>query len=307
MQHYNQILFTKEFGIKFGAPEDDVIEEYSKENYTLDLHPKNSIFYELMYDNVDKFSKLVSRENVNKKVDSPFYPNRYNLLELCCFHGSPKCFKYLRTKFNMEITDNCIYYSFLSGSTYIANECMKVFTPNATCMRYAILAHNVELTTFLNKNYHVPYDPYSSAEFNDYVTLCLYIEETNYYNIPFIHSFEFGNPKLIDFLFSKVTNINAKDVIGVTALHTCADCNNKEMLKLIISKGANLNARDRYKETPLTMAVRNSYYEIIEILVKNGADINIKDCYTNLPVLRDVVRTGNSTNKDTCLLHVAVM
>ena len=46
------------------------------------------------------------------------------LLEWCCKYGAVKCFKYLITEFNLEITSRCLQLSFLGGNADIG--CPKV-------------------------------------------------------------------------------------------------------------------------------------------------------------------------------------
>ena len=63
-----------------------------------------------MYNNLEKFISFTEREGFNEDqaLENELYPyefmvGRYSLLELCCYHGSVDCFKFLRTKFNSKM------------------------------------------------------------------------------------------------------------------------------------------------------------------------------------------------------------
>ncbi|EAY14094.1 hypothetical protein TVAG_351420 [Trichomonas vaginalis G3] len=71
-----------------------------------------------MEDDLEKFIPFSESDEFDKdqKLKSYLYPysdKGYSLLELCCYHGAVYCFKLLRTKFNSEITQKCLKFSFL--------------------------------------------------------------------------------------------------------------------------------------------------------------------------------------------------
>ncbi|EAX87679.1 hypothetical protein TVAG_231460 [Trichomonas vaginalis G3] len=75
----------------------------------------------IAFTEIDRFDK-------DQILKSRLYPNpkeEFSFLELCCYHGAVDCFKLLRTKFNLEITQKCLELSFLRGNSEIMSECLK--------------------------------------------------------------------------------------------------------------------------------------------------------------------------------------
>ncbi|EAX99287.1 hypothetical protein TVAG_113030 [Trichomonas vaginalis G3] len=138
--HLNQVnkiskvfnyLFYKEYNIVLNENGRNIFNDFEDAHYSSDIHEQNTIHRSIMDD--DKISLIIFTEregfDKNQKLKSELYPysnEGISLLELCCYHGSVDCFKILRTKFQSEITPNCLRYSFLSGNQDIMNECLKV-------------------------------------------------------------------------------------------------------------------------------------------------------------------------------------
>lgn len=86
-----------------------------------------------------------------------------------------------------------------------------------------------------------------------------------------------GNLELAKFLISKGADVNAKDVLGLSALGSSALCGNVEITKLLIDNGADVNIQDSQSVTPLMNAqfvIKEKQQEAIEIakiLIENGA------------------------------------
>ncbi|EAY01923.1 hypothetical protein TVAG_068900 [Trichomonas vaginalis G3] len=113
-----------------------------------------------MYDDKEKFIYFTESNGFFKDqaFESDLYPCSglgYSLLDLCCYHGAVGCFKLLRTKFNSEITQQCLELSFLGGNQEIMSECLKYQTPDEKCMEYAIISHNIDFVTFLMNEYNI--------------------------------------------------------------------------------------------------------------------------------------------------------
>ncbi|EAY07749.1 hypothetical protein TVAG_118300 [Trichomonas vaginalis G3] len=111
-----------------------------------------------MDNNKERFIQFIERDKFdkNQKHYNILYPNTYSgysLLELCCYHGSVDCFKLLRTKFNSDITQTYLRFSFLGRNQEIMSECLKYQTTNKECMKYAIISHNIDFVTFLMNEY----------------------------------------------------------------------------------------------------------------------------------------------------------
>ncbi|EAY22708.1 hypothetical protein TVAG_476370 [Trichomonas vaginalis G3] len=115
IRHISKFIFYKEYGIKL-----DKSDDYEKINIAYyDIHSENTIYRAIMYNDKEKFITFTESEEFNKNqilccINYPLgsMPG-YSLLELCCYHGAVDCFKLLRTKFNSEITETCLIFSFL--------------------------------------------------------------------------------------------------------------------------------------------------------------------------------------------------
>ncbi|EAY17357.1 hypothetical protein TVAG_319520 [Trichomonas vaginalis G3] len=125
------VMFYKEYGIKLDSSHD--FEKFDFEN--LDIHTEDTIYRAIMNNDKEKFIFLSEKDEFdeNQRLKSSLYPltsEGYSLLELCCYHGAVDCFKLLRTKFNSEITQICLQFSFLGGNPEIMSECLKYQEPN---------------------------------------------------------------------------------------------------------------------------------------------------------------------------------
>ena len=73
------------------------------------------------------------------------------------------------------------------------------------------------------------------------------------------------------------TDVNAKDVVGMTPLHRATYQGYKEIAELLIAKGADVNAKDEGGKTSLHFATGYGRNEIVELLIAKGADVNAKN------------------------------
>ena len=107
-------LFYKEYGINLNKSAD--VKKYNFDN--LDILTENTVYRAIMHNDLENFVAFTERDEFDKDQTLPcdLYPSSYiafSLLELCCYHGAVNCFKFLRTKFNSEITRKCLQFSFL--------------------------------------------------------------------------------------------------------------------------------------------------------------------------------------------------
>jgi ankyrin repeat protein len=70
------------------------------------------------------------------------------------------------------------------------------------------------------------------------------------------------------------TDVNAKDVVGMTPLHRATYQGYKEIAELLIAKGADVNAKNNSGWTPLHEAAYKGHMEIVELLITKGADVH---------------------------------
>ncbi|KAI5492167.1 spectrin binding [Trichomonas vaginalis G3] len=289
--HLNQVnkinkvfnyLFYKEYNIVLNEKAKKRFNEFEHSHYSSDIHDQNTIYRSIMDD--DKISLIFFTEreefDKNQKLKSKLYPYSYegiSLLELCCYHGSADCFKFLITKFQSEITPDCLRFSFLSGNQDIMNECLKVQKPDDVCMKYAIISHNIDFVTFLMNEHNIEIDLKLCSIYNNLQSFLVYLDQTNDINACFVYSPNFHLSSLLEYFISNGADINAKGKYGCTPLHYAARYNSKETAEIFISNGADINAKGKYGCTPLHWAARDNSKETAEILISNGADINAKD------------------------------
>ncbi|EAX95817.1 ankyrin repeat protein, putative [Trichomonas vaginalis G3] len=232
----------------------------------------------------DKISLITFTEregfDKNQELKSKLYPysdEGLSLLELCCYHGSVDCFKFLITKFQSIITSECLIYSFLGGNPNIMNECLKVIIPDNLCMKYAIISHNIDFVTFLMNEHNIKINLELCSQYNNLQSFLVYLDQTNDINKCFVYSPNFHLSSLLEYLISNGADINAKNKDGCTSLHYAARNNNKETAEILISNGADINAKNKDGCTSLHYAARLNNKETAEILISNGADINAKN------------------------------
>ena len=92
-------------------------------------------------------------------------------------------------------------------------------------------------------------------------------------------------------LLQASTDVNARQVDGMTALHWAAYHDDSALVGRLVEAGADVHAENRYGVTPLSLAAENANVAMVERLLEAGADPN-----TTLPggetVLMTAARTG---------------
>ena len=95
----------------------------------------------------------------------------------------------------------------------------------------------------------------------------------------------------VDGLLQASTDVNARQVDGMTALHWAAYHDDADLVGRLVAAGADVHAENRYGVTALSLAAENANVEMVERLLAAGADPN-----TTLPggetVLMTAARTG---------------
>ncbi|EAX97972.1 hypothetical protein TVAG_017440 [Trichomonas vaginalis G3] len=275
-----QYFLFKEYGVIVDRNKEDYIKQLILDkNYELDLHENGSIFNIIMHDDKEKFIYVINGErfNAHQVLVNDFYPKeKIDLLELCSYHGAVDCFKILRTKFKLPITQNCLRFSFLSGVLDIVSECLKFQKVDKECMKYAIISHNIDFVGYLmdQANYFINLD--LCFDFNNLSAFFVYLDKTNDVNIGLIYAVNFNLYSIIDVLVSHGASLDTKDDDDVTLLHRAATWNSKETAQLLISHGADVNAKMKNGETPLHFAAKKNSIETLKLLIENGANVNMK-------------------------------
>ncbi|EAY19831.1 hypothetical protein TVAG_178750 [Trichomonas vaginalis G3] len=286
-------LFEKEYGFRL-----DTYNPYRFEvNENIDIHSENTIYRAIMYDDKERFIYFTESDRFDKdqKLKSSLYPNYggHSLLELCCYHGAVDCFKLLRTKFNSEITQKCLEYSFLGGNPEIMSECLKYQKPNIDCMICAIISHNIDFVTFLMNEYNINIYVDCCIKYKNLESFLVYLDQTDSIKRCFDYSVMFNIPSLCEYFLSLGVDINQKN--GSTALHITAQYNFTEVAEFLLLHGANINEEDYSGKTPLRIAAHNNCREVAEILLSYGANINEKDCFGETPLIHAVLYNCKET------------
>ncbi|EAX95927.1 hypothetical protein TVAG_360880 [Trichomonas vaginalis G3] len=288
-------LFYKEYGIKLNNSDN-----FEKYNFgKLDIHSEDTIYRAIMYNDKERFILSTERDDFdkNQKLKSDLYPYShvgYSLLELCCYHGAVDCFKLLRTKFNSEITQECLQFSFLGGNPEIISECLKYQTPDRFCMEYAIISRNIDFVTFLMNEYNIEIKLHFCARYNNLDSFFVYFDQTNNVNKCFIKSGAFGILSLCKYFLSLGANINAKDENGETALFNAAMIS-QEIVEFLLSQGISINEENIIGETALHRAMYNG--KLFQFLVSHGGRTRLDPRYRPNPPHRRRLRISHDSKK----------
>ncbi|EAY23074.1 ankyrin repeat protein, putative [Trichomonas vaginalis G3] len=277
----SKYLFYEEYGINLGNTKN--FDTNTLQN--LKIHSEDTIFRAIMYNDIERFITFTEREGFDKdqKLKSSLYPNFhhivYSLLELCCYHGAVDCFKLLRTKFNSEITYDCLKFSFLGGKQEIMSECLKYQKPYWTMMEYAIISHNIDFVTFLMNEYGIKINLKDCGKHKNLESFLVYFDQTNNIDESFVGSTMFDILSFCKYFLTLGANINAKYSTGQTALHIASENNSKEIAELLLSHGANVNEKNEYGQTALHKAAEHNSKEVVELLLSHGANVNEKNTF----------------------------
>jgi ankyrin repeat protein len=114
---------------------------------------------------------------------------------------------------------------------------------------------------------------------------------TRVYSYSGSRGYSYGHQQIVKYLLSDgEVNIEAKDNLGMTALHYAADGNRspsnatgylndipKLIIKLLLDHGADRSAKDLYGRLPVHFAAANGNVEMFSLLLHQKSDLNAKD------------------------------
>ncbi|EAY04032.1 hypothetical protein TVAG_055180 [Trichomonas vaginalis G3] len=284
---------------------------FVSQNYTIDVHEKDTIYKAIMNDDINSFIKFTERDgfDVNQTLKSYFYPDPekdLSLLEICCYHGSVNCFKILRSKFNSEISQRCFQFSFLGGNPDIMNECLKYQAPDQICMKYAIASHNIDFVCFLMDNYDLYIDIRYCSEFNNFQAILIYLDQIidPLPNDILLIALQYNSPSLCECALSRASYPKWQEQRRMkTPLHIAAENGYKELVELFISHGADVNSIDYDGKTALYYAAENNHKEIIEFLITHDANINATEKSTGRNALHFAAIGNSKDAAETLILN----
>lgn len=82
--------------------------------------------------------------------------------------------------------------------------------------------------------------------------------------------------------------VDAKDLLGETALFIAVSKGSINIVSELIRNGANVNATDIVGQTPLLMGISEGKVDIVSELIRSGADVNAIDIAGQTPLLEAV-------------------
>jgi len=84
-----------------------------------------------------------------------------------------------------------------------------------------------------------------------------------------------GDIDQVQLLISEGADINMRNRMGWTPLHTAIRSNRQAVTEFLIAKGADVNAKDNSGQTALLAAVYTGQKDTVELLITKGADVNV--------------------------------
>ncbi|MBR1485971.1 MAG: ankyrin repeat domain-containing protein [Synergistaceae bacterium] len=96
-------------------------------------------------------------------------------------------------------------------------------------------------------------------------------------NTELILAADAGNTKKVNELLKSGSDVNAKNIYGMTALMYAAEGNYTRIVKNLLKSGADINAVNNEGSTSLIIAAIHASEEVIDVLVEAGADLKIKN------------------------------
>jgi len=90
--------------------------------------------------------------------------------------------------------------------------------------------------------------------------------------------------KVAEVLLTAGANVEARDAIGRTPLHSAVDAWKVNVVELLLDHGANTEAKDEKGQTPLHLAAEAGEADVVELLLERGADREAKDLCGETPL-----------------------
>ena len=224
--------------------------------------------------NLNELIKLSPFENIINE-------NIISLIDLSAFYSSILCFKFLELN-NILITLNTLKFAIAGGNFEIIHLCLNKVQINFEILKICSLYKKFDLFHWFLCNFNKEdLNPCELISTNNLYTFLKSIELGSNINKLDKNGFSslyyiilYGYSDLIEFLISNNFIINLKNNF-FSPLHLCCKNGQFQILNFLLTKINQINIKDNIHYTPLHYAILNNNIQIIELLLLKGIDVNI--------------------------------
>lgn len=110
---------------------------------------------------------------------------------------------------------------------------------------------------------------------------------------PLMEAAKSGQEEIARYLLQQGADVNARDILGESALIYAIEAGNVKIVQMLIDKGADVNMRTKLGVTPLVRAATLGRRKIVEILLSHGADIEAKNLDGKVTPLSKAAQRGH--------------
>jgi len=103
---------------------------------------------------------------------------------------------------------------------------------------------------------------------------------------------EEGHTAIVQMLLDHNADVNAKDMLRMTALHWAVERCHIDTVSLLLAAGADVLAVNKFDKTSLDIACENSYEDIILQLIKAKSEVYIYIFYLHLYIICNFIFTN---------------
>lgn len=99
---------------------------------------------------------------------------------------------------------------------------------------------------------------------------------------PILIASDNGYREIVELILSRGADVNARGVLGETALHLASAKGYYEIVEILLGKGAFINARRSDGVIPLHLAASEGHLKVVRLLIEHGADVGsvaLEDCH----------------------------